>query len=282
MSNAVDYAINRVTNCDIDDYLLKLAFEAPNGNFAGNWYNLVNHTTVEQGIREKVIHRTVLPACNANGGKTEFIDLSGARIRDLGNACIEVNVPDIVTGGRKIISVTEVYLGSMTSSTGMLGMSTNTNDMCGQGSITDMTEALIDSLSSNRQMPVTYNNIHMTGNNCFVIFGLNSGTYSMSAKMILEYDEGLSSISTRQHEHFAHLVELAVKAYIYRTCRRPTQEAIIRSGVSLSDIKDDILEYRDAWKDYHEYLTTEWTKRMAYSDRQRVTDAVRRSVPRRF
>jgi hypothetical protein len=280
--SCVDYAINRVMNSDIDDYLLKLAFEKPNGNFAGNWYNMVNHTTVEQGIREKVLHRTVLPACNVNGGKTELIDFSGAQIRDLGNGCVEVNVPDILTGGRKIISVTEVYLGSMTSSTGMLGMSMNSNAMCGQGSVTDMTQGLIDSLSPSRSMPITYNNIHMTGNNCFVIYGLNSGTFSMTGKCILEFDEGMSSISTRQYEHFAKLVGFAVKAYIYRACRRPTQEAILRSGVPLDDIKDDINEYRDAWTSYEEFLTGEWTKRMAYSDRQRVNDSVRRSVPRRM
>lgn len=280
--NACDYAINRVMSSDIDDYLLKLAFESPNSNFSGNWYNLVNQTTVPQGIREKVIHRTVLPGCNVIGGKTEFIDLSSSQMRDLGNGCVEVNVNDIVTGGRKIIGVIEVYLGSMTSATGMLGMGVNENALCGQGTVNDMTQGLIDGLTSNRSMPITYTNIHMTGNNCFVIFGLNSGTYSMSAKVILEYDEGMSSIHPRHYDYFAELVELAVKAYIYRSCKRPTQEAVIRSGVPLDSIKDDILEYRDAWKEYKEYFATTWTKCMTYSDQQRVYDGVRRATPRRM
>jgi hypothetical protein len=280
--SACDYAINRVMNSDIDDYLLKLAFESPNANFAGNWYNYVNQTTVEQGIRERILHRLVLPACNVNGGKTEFVDLTGSQMRNLGNGCVEVNVPDILTGGRKIISVTEVYLGSMTSSAGMLGMSVSPNDLCGQGSVTDMTNSLIGAMSPSRSMPVTYNNVHMTGNNCFVIFGMNAGTYSMSAKCILEFDEGMSSISTRHWENFAKLVELATKAYIYRSCKRPAQEAVMRSGIPLEGIRDDIMEYRDSWKEYEEYLTTTWTKCMAYSDRQRVTDAVRRSTTRRM
>lgn len=281
--NAVQYAINRLFGSNIDDYLLKLAFEKnPNTNWAGNWYNTINSTTVEQGIMEKVIHRVVLPACDARGGKTEYIDLSGSVIRDLGNGCIEVNVPETLTGGRKIISVAEVYLGSMTSASGMLGMGIADSATCGQGSVSDMTQSLIDGLSPSRMMPITFTNIHMTGNNCFVIFGMNSGTFSMSAKMTLTYDEGLSSISTRHHELFADLVELAVKAYIYRSCRRPTSEAIRRAGVNLDDIRDDIAEFRGAWDEYKEMVKTTWTNAMAWSDRLTVHNNIKASVPRRM
>lgn len=281
--NAVQYAINRLHGSDIDEYLLKLAFEQnPNTNWSGNWYNTVNNTTVDQGVLEKVIHRTVLPACNARGGKTEYIDISSSRIRDLGNGCVEINVPDIITGGRKIISVAEVYLGSMTSASGMLGIGINDNALCGQGAISDMTQSLLDSITPSRMFPVTYTNIHMTGNNSFVIFGMNSGTFSMSAKMTLEYDEGLSSISPRHHELFADLVELAVKAYIYRTCRRPTSEAIKRSGVALDDIRDDIANYRDAWDQYKEMVKKDWTNAMAWNDRITVNETIRSMVPRRM
>lgn len=280
--NAVDYAINRVMGADLDEYLLKLAFENPNTNYMGNWYNVASPTSVQQGIREQVIFRTVLPACNVGGGKTEFIDLSGSQMMDKGNGCVEVNVPDVYTGGRKIISVNEVYLGSMTSATGMLGMSLNDGASCGQGSISDMMQGMIDGLSPSRSMPITYTNVHMTGNNCFVIFGLNSGTFSMTAKCILEYDEGLSSIHPRHYDYFAELVELAVKAYIYRKCRRPTQEAVIRSGVPIEAIKDDIDELRDSWTQYKEYFDTTWKKCMAYSDTQLKVDATRMSVPRRM
>jgi len=281
--NCVDYAINRILNgSDIDQYLLELAFKNPNANYAGNWFNLVNQTTVEQGIREKVIHRLVLPACNVSGGKTEFLDLSGATTTDLGNGCMEVNVPDVSTGGRKIISVTEVYLGAMTSAVGQLGMAVSENTMCGSGAGNDMLQGLIDGLSPQRNFPLTFTNLHMKGNNCFVIFGIPNGNISLSAKAVMEYDSGMSSISPRHYEYFAKLVEHAVKAYIYRTCKRPTNEAIMRSGVSLSDIKDDIAEYRDAWTNYEEYLNDTWRRCMAWSDRQLVVDTVNAAVPRRM
>lgn len=281
--NCVDYAINRVLNgSDIDPYVLDLAFKNPNANYAGNWYNLVNQTTVEQGIREKVIHRTVLPACNVGGGKTEFLDLSGASMTDLGNGCVEVNVPDVSTGGRKIVSVTEVYLGAMTSAVGQLGMAVSENTMCGSGAGNDMLQGLVDGLAPQRSFPLTYTNLHMKGNNCFVIFGLPNGNISLSAKAVLEYDSGMSSISPRHYEYFAQLVEHAVKAYIYKTCRRPTAEAVMRSGIPLSDIKEDIAEYRDAWTQYQEYFNDTWRRCMAWSDRQLVVDTVNAAVPRRM
>ena len=280
--NCVDYAINMITGSDIDEYILKLAFENPNANFTGNWYGLLGNTTVAQGIREKVIHRTVLPACNVGGGKTEYVDLTGARIRDLGNGYLEVNVPESLTGGRKIISVIEVYLGSMSSAAGMLSMGVNENTQCGQGSLTDMMQGLVDSLSSNRTVPPTYTNIHMTGNNSFVIVGMNSGTFSLTAKCMLEFDQGMSSIVPQAYDTFGDLCLMATKAYIYRTCRRPTQEAVMRAGVALDSIKDDIDEYRDAWKDYREFFNTTWTKTMAYSDTQRVWNSIGATVPSRF
>lgn len=282
MGNVIDYAINRVENSDIDPYLLKLAFENPNANYQGNWYGQGNMTTVAQGIRERVIHQLILPACNVIGGKTEEIDLGGSEMRSLGNNCVEVNVPEVTTRGSKIISVTEVYQGSLNSAIGSLGASASENALCGNGVLNDMMESMLGSLASNRTMPTTYTNVHMTGNNCFVIFGMSIGTYSLSAKVIMEYDEGLSSIHPRHSDYFAELVEWAVKAHIYRVCKRPTQEAVYRSGVPLDGIKDDIMEYRDAWTQYKEYFKNTWTPCMAWSDKIAVKDAIRMSVPRRM
>ena len=280
--NPIDFAINHVMCSDIDDYMLKLAFENPNQNFRGNWYSAVNQTTVAQGIREKVIHGFILPACNVTGGKTEHIDLSSSIMRDLGNGNIEISVPDVVTGGRHIVSVIEVYLGTMQSASGMLGSATNNNTAGAISTESDMMQGMIDGLTSNRSMPVTYTNVHMTGNNVFVIFGLNAGTMSMSAKVVLEYDSGMSSIHPRHYIHFANLVYLGVKSYIYRTCRRPTDEAVLRSGIPLESIKDDIGEMRDAFKDYLEFFNNDWTRCMAHSDAERLYASVRAAVPRRM
>lgn len=280
--NCVEYAINSVMNSDIPDYLLKLGFENANANYNGNWYGVLNQSTIEHGIRDQVIHKVLLPKCQVNGGQTEYIDLSGARMRDLGMAAIEVNVPMIFTGGRRITGVVEVYLGAMNSTMGMINAGVNTSGPCGQGAVNDMTSNLIDSLSPSRNFPPVYSNVRMTGVNTFVIFGLNAGTFSMTAKCFLEYDEGLSGIVPRHYDAFAQCARLATKAYLYRTCKYPVDEAVIRSGVTLDAIKDDISEYRDAYNEFEEYFDQNFKKRMAYSDRIGKVNSTRMVVPRRM
>jgi len=279
--SCVEHAINMVCNSDIDQYLLELAFTNPNGNFGGNWYNSVDQNTVEQGIREKVIHAFVLPSCQINGGKTEFIDLYGTRVRDMGNGCIECKVPLLITGGRHIVHVIEVYLGSLNSITGVLGLN-QSGSACGGGVLNEMTSNLLDSLDSSRSIPQSYTNIHMNGNNSFVIFGMTNPLFSMCAKVILEYDDNLSVITPRAWDVFGDLCILATKAHIYKNCRRPTEEAVKRSGVALDSIRDDISEYRDAWKEYRELFQTRWTKLMSYSDLQRKASAVSSLTVRRM
>lgn len=280
--NAVDFAVDRIVNAgDLDDYILKLAFDNPNGGFGSNWYNYGNQYSVEQGIREKVIHGIVLPECNVNGGITELIDLTGSRIDDLGQGFIGVNVPDMLTGGRKIISVVEVYQGALNSSSGvtnlLAGMTTD-----GESALTDSLAGMITALSSNRSVPQTYTRFTMTGNNSFVIHNAPSGLFSLTAKVVLAFDEGLSSISPKSYLTFANLCRLATKSYIYKTCRRPTDEAVMRSGVPIDAIKDDIGDMKDAWEDYREYFDTTWTKTMAYNDPIRKADIIKAVVPRRI
>jgi len=121
--NCVDYAINEIVNAgDIPSYLLKLAFEKPNGNFLDNYFDMVNQSTIEQGIREKVIHQTVLPRCHIQGGMIEWLDLTSATMIDMGQGNVKIQVPDFITGGRKIISILEIYQGSMNSTSGVLGI----------------------------------------------------------------------------------------------------------------------------------------------------------------
>lgn len=279
--SCVEHAINMVMHSDIDDYLLDLAFKNPNANFSGNWYNADNQTSVDQGIREKVIHGFVLPSCKINGGKQENIDLYGSRVRDLGDGCVEVKVPLSVTGGRHIVSVIEVYLGGLNSVSGILGLNQG-NESCGSGVLNEMTSNLIDSLSSSRSIPQSYTNIHPNGNNSFVIYGMANPLFNMSAKVILEYDDALSAIHPRCWDMFGDLCTLATKAHIFKTCRRPAEEAVRRSGISLDSIRDDINEYRDAYKEYRELFDTRWTTVMSLSDGNKVASMITAMTPRRL
>lgn len=280
--NCVDYALNKVINgSDIPDYLLELAFANPNGNLIGNWGNQYAQSTIQQGIRERIIHGVLLPRCDVQGGVTELIDLTGSRIEYLGQGMQLVNVPDFLTGGRKIISIPEIYQGAINASSGILSVLGSMNS-CGVGTINDSLNSMINGMLPNRDIPQTFTNITMLGNNAFVIHGAPSGLFSLTAKAILSYDAGLSTINPRVYDTFGDLAILQTKNFIWKTCRYRVDEAVVRSGVPIDSIRDDISEYRDANTQYEELWKSKWIKAMTYSDQDRKYNAIRNMVPSRI
>lgn len=280
--NCVDYAINEVIEGgDISSYVLELAFANPNQNIVDNWLSEPINYSVEQGLRERVIHGVVLKQCNVQGGITELLDLTGSSLIDLGQSKLQVQVPDFITGGRKIVSVPEVYQGSIGASSGVLSMAAQ-NVGCGEGTLNDMLSGMINGMRSNRAIPQTFTNIQMVGNNTFVINNCPAGIFSMTARVILESDDNLSHINPRAYPYFAQLVELATKAHIYKHVRNKINEGVVRGGVNVDSIRDEVYGYSDSWKDYKEFFENTWLKFMSYSDVARKADMIRMSVPRRM
>lgn len=279
--SAVDYAVEQIVNgvTDISPYLLQLAFDNPNKGFQDIWGPTNNDYSIEQGIREKIILKMIHPTFNAAGGNTEIIDLSAATIRNLSGGIIAVNVPDFLTGGRRIVSVLNVYPGNLNRAIA------NGNNFfgslsCGNGGVMgDAMNRLLGGLDSG-QITQTFTNITITGKNSFIIRDAGSAMFNMVAKVILSYDEHFSTIHPKMYDKFAELVELGVKVYIYKNCRRGMQEAVARLGVSVEQLMDDISEYRDAAKDFRQFMEDPIKKYLAYSDPKGVSDTMKMLMPR--
>lgn len=283
--NPVDFSINYVIRgpTDIPDYLLKLAFDnANNGLGYGHiWGDANDQYSVEQGIREKVIVGMIAPLLNVAGGTTEIIDLSNAHIRNVDGGIIYVNVPDYLTGGRTITSVLEVYPGNINRAISN-GYNFANYDPCNSGGqVGNAMNRLMVGLDNGNVQRV-FTNITMTGNkNSFLIRDAGSAMFNMIAKVILAYDEHFSVIPPKMFDKFAELVELGVKTYIYKTCRRGVQEAVSRFGVSVDAVTDDVAEYRDAAREFKTFFEESMKKHLAYSDPKGVTDTVKMLLPRR-
>lgn len=279
----VDFAVQNVISGvnDISPYLLELAFDNPNNRGYSNIWGPTNtEFSVEQGIREKVILKMVAPLLNVAGGETTTIDLSGARIQNLEGGNIHVNVPDFLTGGRRILSVIEVYPGNLNSAI-TNGYNLLASPACGSGgSMGNAVNRMIGALDdSNVQRSFTF--FTMVGNNSFIIREAGSALFNMLAKVILSYDEHFSVIPPKMYDQFAYLVVLATKAYIYRNCRRGMQEAVSRFGVSVSEVQDDIMGYADAHNEFRMFFEEEIKKYLAYADAKGVADTIRMMVPRK-
>ena len=281
--NPVDFSIQNLISGvnDIPEYLLKLAFDNPNQSYGSVWSPVNTEYSIEQGIREKVILKMVGPLLNVVSGNTEVIDLSSARITNLQSGHIAVNVPDFLTGGRKIISVIEVYPGNLNRAIASGYNMTAGNGACGTGGqVGNALNRLMTGLDdSNVQRSFT--SFTMTGNNSFIIRDAGAAMFNMIAKVILAYDEHFSVIPPKMYDKFYELVELATKAYIYKTCRRGMQEAVSRYGVSVDDVRDDVERYADSAREFKEFFNEELKKHLAYADPKGVSDTLKMMVPRK-
>lgn len=281
--NPVDFSIQNLISGvnDIPEYLLKLAFDNPNNSYGSVWSPVNTEYSIEQGIREKVILKMVGPLLNVVSGNTEILDLSSARITNMQGGHIHVNVPDFLTGGRKIISVIEVYPGNLNRAIASGYNMTSGNGSCDTaGQVGNTLNRLMVGLDdSNVQRSFT--SFTMTGNNSFLIRDAGAAMFNMIAKVVLAYDEHFSVIPPKMYDKFYELVELATKAYIYKTCRRGVQEAVSRYGVSVDDVRDDVERYADSAREFKEFFNEELKKHLAYADPKGVSDSLKMMVPRK-
>lgn len=280
--NVVDFGIDYVINgpSDVSPYLLELAFDNPNKGYGNLWGPVNNEFSIEQGIREKIIVKMVGPLLNVAGGNTEVIDLTGAHIKNVEGGIVHVNVPDFLTGGRRILSVIEVYPGNLNTAIAN-GYNFSGGVGCGTaGTMGNSINRLINGLD-NGNVQRTFTNISITGNNSFIIRDAGSAMFNMIAKVILSYDEHFSMIPPKMYDQFALLIEWGVKAYIYKHCRRGMREAVSKFGVTVDELQDDIQGYSDAHVQFKEFYEEEIKKCLAYSDPKGVSDTIRMITPRK-
>lgn len=279
--NPVDFSIDYVVNGanDISEYLLKLAFENPNNGYGSIWGPISNEFTIEQGIREKVILKMVAPMLQLAGGTTEIIDLSSAHINNLQGGIIHVNVPDFLTGGRRILEVIEVYPGNINRAI-TNGYNFTGNAVCGASQVNNSLNRLINGLDDGN-VQRTFTSFTMVGNNSFLIRDAGSAMFNMLAKVVLSHDENFSVVPIKMYDKFYELVELATKAYIYKKCKRGMQEAVSRHGVTMDDLQDDIQGYSDAAQQFKEFYETQMKKYMAYADPKGKADQIKMMTPRK-
>lgn len=280
--NVVDFGIDYVINgpTDISPYLLELAFDNPNKGYGNIWGPINNEFSIEQGIREKVIVKMIGPLLNVAGGNTEVIDLTGANIKNVEGGIVHVNVPDFLTGGRRILSVIEVYPGNLNAAIAN-GYNFSGGVGCGtSGTMGNSMNRLINGLD-NGNVQRTFTNISITGKNSFIIRDAGSAMFNMIAKVILSYDEHFSMIPPKMFDQFALLIEWGVKVYIYKNCRRGMREAVSKFGVTVDELMDDIQGYADAHIQFKEFFEEEIKKCLAYSDPKGVSDTIRMITPRK-
>lgn len=227
--------------------------------------------SLDEWMMREVVRPRVLIDCNLVGGTEAFISLDGCLLERGDDFTTIYRIPKEKTQGRTIMSVLNITFTDPTRLTNI--GSTNTQ---GSSMMLRLAEGMMDAhgampiVSSARVQLIAENTIMVRDNtflpaNCYV-------------RVILANDENMSHIQLRSYHHFAKLVELAVKSFIYNNMRIEMAEAMLSGGQALGVINEAINEFSDSEELYQTYLREKWTKVAMMNDQESWSRHIRRLV----
>lgn len=238
---------------------------------------------LDQQIERSVIREIVFPDCNIVGGKEENITIGDLPWNVSGNDVV-IRIPKERTQGRSIVSVKEVIFAANTTM-GYYSSShlSNYNATANRNDRSAMMGALSTMISSQDNLPIVSTaSVELVGENTILVRNCGYLQLTSAARVVLEYDEGLSNINVRSYNHFAKLVEYATKAKIYNDLIIRMGSGELQAGFELGIFKEIVSSYSDAQENYQTYLKGPWARVAWMSDHARYERLVKMSIGGQF
>lgn len=246
--NPITKALDEIT-MTIPKQILEKVFVEP----SHSWRN-VPANNVRELIKQKVIHPRVLVDCNLIGGAELTIPLDDIPYDTVENDYTHIyRIPKSKTNGRAIVSVLDVSYGTMYQTLAFNGNGNNRGGAAMQLAASVM-EAQV------RPPHVNTARVTLVGENTIMVQDSVMIATNLQLRCIVEHDEFMSHLQPRSYRAFAHLVKLAVKAYIYNEYVIRMDMAELSGGMALNSFKSKIEEWADMEQQYQDYLTEKWQK----------------------
>lgn len=209
-------------------------------------------------IREKVVDPRVMVDCNLLGGTQVELPLHDVVPEQVDLYKIIYRIPMSVTQNRNISKVISLTIGRST----ML----NTSYMGVEG-YSQVLEAAQGLMSSQGGIPIVSTaNVRLIAENTVLVSDYLSLPRNSFLRCYLENDDEFSQLNAMTYPHFCHLVELAVKAYIYVNGRIKVGMGELVGGMELGVFREFVDSYSDANQMYKDYIKEVWTKVMVMND----------------
>lgn len=244
--SAIDYCISKIMRCDIPRAILDDVFI----DDRAKRYRLPS--SIEDGIRNKVLKGIIIPDLTTKGGTQVAIDVQGLTYSDLNNNERIYNVPLQLTAGREITRVNYVCTSTYTGSTGNDGIITDLEKM--QRNLSPMKEEM------NGEVTLLPNNNLLINNPLYVL----SNVFLVC---MLELDPHLTTIKPAYYNPLSKLAIAATKAYIYRELVLELDRAKLYDGRELGTYKDIVTNWSDMHETYEDLLA-KWGKYLILNDSQ--------------
>jgi hypothetical protein len=267
--NALDYAINEVKN--------KIPYELL---YAGVTYGddpqIVNLSSVEDKLLQKVIRKRVLLMCNVIGGIEILVPINQLYPSFYEKMYTVYQIPPELIMNKTIVSALHL---SYVPGSGFMG---NQGGYSGVGSVyspggADMfsNNPLINAagrIGSAAAMSGVLTNAHLeiVAHNTIAVYANYRSLTNFGILVVLENDSKLSNLQPRSYNALGRLCELATKAYIYNKLIVPVNSGYLSGGQDLGVFKSILESFSSAEEDYQTYIQEVWGKVMFLNDTTRT------------
>lgn len=230
----------------------------------GDDMQLINLSSLDDKVLNKVIRPRVLLAANVVGGIEHVIPLSGIRPTFSEQFYTVYQIPPDLVMDKQIVSVlnlTHMPLSSYAQINGIAGGLSPTVYGSGTGRFSQSAVVNVANRIGSAVNPaITMNTAHLelVSRNTVAVYAHFQTLGQFGLRVVLENDEHMNNIQPRSYQSFATLCVLATKAYIYNKMIVALNSGYLSGGQDLGTFKMIIDGYSEAQEQYQLYLTGTW------------------------
>lgn len=225
---------------------------------------ILNLSTLEDKILNKVIKRRVLLAANVVGGIETIIPVGQIYPTFTEPMYTVYHIPPEMTMDKEIMSALSLsYLptaGFMGVSGGFGGPNAtyNPNTPGHANNTATMNVASRISSSFNASGILSSAHLEIVARNTIAVYAHYQSLANYGIRVVLQNDDNLNNIQPRSYPALSKLVVLATKAYLYNKLIIPINSGYLSGGQDLGMFKSILESYADAEEQYGIYLKEIW------------------------
>lgn len=255
--NPIDFCINEIKNqIPIELLISAMNFDEP--------VEIVNMSTLEDKILNKVFKKRILLAANIIGGIEMLIPLASIPPSMYEYSYTVYPISPNLIMDKEIMSVHGLsYMpgnGFMGLTGGFAGVgnmfSPNTPDYYSMNPVMNVANRI----GSAAGMSGVLTNAHteLVSHNTVAVYANYRTLANFGLRVVLENDNNLSNIQPRSFLPLSILTVHAVKAYIYNKLIIPVNSGYLSGGQDLGIFKSILESYSDSEENYRTYLNEVW------------------------
>lgn len=267
--NALDYAVNEVKN-KIPYELLYAAMTY------GEEPSIVNLSSIEDKIVNKVIKKRVLLTCNVIGGIQQLVPINQLYPTAYENMYTIYQVPGELIMNKEIVSALSLsYIpgsGFMGIQGGYSGVGSVTApgapDMFSTNPVTNVAGRI--GAAASMTGILTNAHLELVARNTIAVYANYRSLTNFGILVVLENDSRLNNLQPRSWHALGRLCELATKSYIYNALIIPVNSGYLSGGKDLGVFKSILESFSSSEEDYQTYITEVWGKVLFMNDTTRT------------